>query len=368
VAFRLLQGLFAALLVPNSLALLNTVFVPEDRGGAIGHWAGWSAASTALGPLAGGWIVDAISWRGIFMSVVPFAVAAGWLAWRHVPAIEPAARTGQRVDYPGAALGIVGLAGTTAALISGPRAGFGRGWIPVAGFGGLLFLIAFALHEARAPNPLLPMKLFRSRQFAGTNLFTVLVYAALGGMLFFLTLQLQLVLRYTALQAGAALLPASALMLLLSGPAGRLSGRRGARWPMTLGSLIAAGGFLLLSRVEEGAGYVGTVLPAVLLFGLGLGTLVAPLTTAVLAAVPTEQAGVASAINNAASRFAGLIATATLPLLVGLGSSPGLDREGLAAGFVRAMWIGAGLCVAGAAVALGTVQGPRTEKAMDGGS
>jgi EmrB/QacA subfamily drug resistance transporter len=364
VGFRLIQGMFAALLVPNSLAVLNTVFVEEDRAGAIGLWAGWSAASTALGPLLGGWVVDAISWRGVFVSVVPFAVAAAWLAWRHVPA-GGGSPVRSLLDYAGGVLGVLGLGGVTAALISGPRIGFGRTWILIAGMGGLVSLAGFMVHEARAPNPLLPMKLFSSRQFAGANLVTLLVYAALGGMLFFLILQLQLGLHYTALQAGAALLPANALMLLLSGPAGRWSGRRGARWPMTIGSLTAAGGFLLLTRVQEGASYVIAVLPAVFVFGLGLGTLVAPLTAAVLAAVPKEQAGIASGVNNAAARFAGLIATAALPVLVGLGSLTRLDGKELAAGYVRAMWIGAGLCVAGAAVAFRTVKGALQPTAND---
>lgn len=360
VAFRLLQGVAGALLVPNSLALIDTLFRDEDRGAAIGLWAGWSAASTALGPLLGGWLVDAISWRGIFVSVAPFAVLAAWLAWRHVPATKQESRSTASVDLPGAVLGTAGLGGVTTALIAGPRGGFGRHWILIAGLGGLLLLLGFLQRERRARNPLLPLKLFRSRQFSGANLFTVLVYAALSGMLFFLILQLQLVLGYTALEAGAALLPANLLMLLLSGPAGRLSTRRGPRWPMTLGALIASVGFLLLTRVEEGAGYLSAVLPGVLVFGVGLGTLVAPLTAAVLAAAPQEQAGVASAVNNAAARFAGLIATAVLPLLVGLGSSPELGQsERLAAGYVRAMWIGVGLCIAGAAVAFRTVESAR---------
>jgi EmrB/QacA subfamily drug resistance transporter len=353
---RLLQGAAGALLVPNSLAILDTVFAEEDRGAAIGQWAGWSAVSMALGPLLGGSLVDAASWRWVFASVVPFALGAAWIAWRKVPDVDPPRAERRSVDYLGAVLATAGLAGVTGALVSGPSVGFTRSWILIAGVGGSLLLAAFVVLERRVDQPLLPMHLFRSRQFTGANLTTVLVYAALGGLFFFLMLELQNALGYSALAAGAALLPANVLMLLLSPRVGRLSGRIGARLPMTIGAATAAVGLLLMARVQAEADYLTTVLPAVVIFGLGLGTLVAPLTAAVLGAVPNEQAGVASAVNNAAARLAGLLATAILPLAAGLSGSRDPRGAGLTAGYVRAMWISAGLCAAGAVVAFLTIR------------
>jgi EmrB/QacA subfamily drug resistance transporter len=356
VAFRLLQGAAGALLVPNSLALLDTVFTEEDRGAAIGRWAGWSAVSTALGPLLGGWLVDAVSWRWVFASVVPFALAAAWITARKVPRGND--RLGERrsVDYVGAGLVTAGLAGVVWALVSGPSVGFTRPVILIAGAGGSALVAAFVAVEWRAQDPLLPIAMFRSRQFTGANLTTVLVYMALGGLFFFLVLQLQHVLGYSALAAGASLLPVNGLMLLFSSRAGALSQRIGPRVPMTAGALIAAGGMLLFSRVQPGVTYLGTVLPALLVFGLGLAALVAPLTAAVLGAVEADQAGVASAVNNAAARLAALLATAVLPLAAGLGGLTDLDSPAFIAGYTRAMWISAGLCAAGAAVAFLTIR------------
>jgi EmrB/QacA subfamily drug resistance transporter len=363
VVLRLLQGIAGALLVPNSLAMLETSFRGDERGGAIGQWAAASAISNALGPLAGGWLVDAGSWRWVFASVVPFALGAIWIALRHAPAGEaraPAAAAA-RVDYTGATLVTLGLAGVVAALIVGPTAGFGRPGVLAAGIGGALCLVAFVLEErrlgGRGARPLLPLEVFRSRQFTGANVMTLLVYAALSGLLFLLMPQLQNNLGYSALTAGAALLPVSALMLALSPVAGRVAARIGPRLPMTVGALIAAGAMLLFSRIEPGASYLGVVLPAALVFGLGLGTLVAPLTAAVLAAAEQGKAGVASGINNAAARLAGLLAAAALPLAAGIGGITRLDGPEFAAGYVRAMWICAGLCVAGSVVALLTIEG-----------
>jgi EmrB/QacA subfamily drug resistance transporter len=351
VACRLLQGAFGALLVPNSLAILDTMFCEEDRGAAIGQWAGWAGISTALGPLLGGLLADALSWRWVFASVVPFAAAAAWLAARKIPELDEASRQ-RSVDYPGAVLVTVGLVGVTAALVSGPGSGLTPALL-VAGVGGMLALVAFLVRERRVRDPLLPLKLFRSRQFTGANLVTLLVYAALGGFFFVLVLQLQNGLGYRAVEAGAAFLPANVLMLALSGRVGRLSARIGARLPMTVGALVAAGGLLLLSRLSPGAGYVTGVLPGLAVFGVGLATLVAPLTSAVLGAVPEGQAGVASAVNNAAARLAGLAGTAALPLAAGLTA---LSGPGLTTGYARAMRIGAGLCLGGAAVAWLTIR------------
>jgi EmrB/QacA subfamily drug resistance transporter len=366
VALRLLQGIAGSLLVPNSLAMLETSFRGDERGVAIGQWAAWTAVSTALGPLAGGWLVDTGSWRWVFASVVPFALAAAWVALRHAPAGEQApgaaARApGGRVDYLGAALATLGLAGVVGALIVGPDVGFGRPVVLAAGIGGLVLLGAFVLQERRlgrrGAQPLLPLHVFRSRQFTGANAMTLLVYAALSGLLFLLMPQLQGNLGYRALTAGAALLPVSVIMLVLSPVAGRVAARIGPRLPLVAGSVVAAAAMLLFSRIGPGSTYAEAFLPAAIVFGLGLGSLVAPLTAAVLGAVDQREAGVASAINNAAARLAGLLAAAALPLAAGLGGMTRLQGPEFAAGFRRAMWICAGLCAAGALVALLTVPG-----------
>jgi EmrB/QacA subfamily drug resistance transporter len=372
VVLRLVQGIAGSLLVPNSLAMLETSFRGDERGEAIGQWAAWSAISTALGPLAGGGLVDAGSWRWVFASVVPFSLAAAWIALRHAPAGEALAglsppKRAARVDYLGAVLVTLGLAGVVGALIVGPDAGFGRPVVLAAGVGGAILLVAFVLEERRlaqsGAQPLLPLDVFRSRQFAGTNVMTLLVYAALNGLLFLLMPQLQGNLGYHALNAGAALLPVNVIMLALSPMAGRVAARIGPRVPMVIGALVAAAAMLLFARIGPGSSYVGTVLPAAIVFGLGLGLLVAPLTAAVLGSVDEREAGLASGINNAAARLAGLLAAAALPLAAGLGGMRRLDGPEFAAGYTRAMWICAGLCAAGALVALVTVEGGTTARA-----
>jgi hypothetical protein len=350
---RAVQGAAGALLVPNSLAMLDTAFDGEERGAAIGQWAAWSAVSTAAGPFAGGWLVDALSWRWVFACVVPFALAAAWVAARRMPADEPAGAGA--VDYAGAVLVTLGLAGVTAALVAGPSLG-GAAGEAAAGGGGLVLLAAFVLAERRVRDPLLPLELFRSRQFSGTNLVTLLVYAALGGFFFLFVLMLQDALGYSALASGAALLPVNLLMLLVSPRAGRWSARVGARLPMTVGATVAAGGLLLLYGAGPGARYLTGLVPGLALFGIGLATLVAPLTAAVLGAAPEEQTGVASAVNNATARLAGLLGTAVLPLAAGLGGVRELRGAVLADGVGTALRISAGLCLAGAAVAFLTVR------------
>jgi EmrB/QacA subfamily drug resistance transporter len=353
LACRLLQGIFGALLVPNSLAILDSLFAEEDRGAAIGQWAAWSSVSMALGPLVGGWLVDALSWRWVFACVVPFAFAAAWVAARRMPADEPSGAG--TVDYAGAVLVTLGLAGVTAAFVAGPVLG-GRAGEAVAGGGGLLLLAAFVLVERHVRDPMLPLGLFRSRQFTGTNLVTLLVYAALGGFFFLFVLTLQNSLGYSALASGAALMPVNLLMLLVSPRSGRWSARIGARLPMTAGAAIAAAGLLLLSGVGPGTRYLTGLVPGLALFGVGLATLVAPLTAAVLGAVPDERTGVASAVNNATARLAGLLGMAVLPLAAGLGGLRELRGTVLADGTGAALRISAGLCLAGAAVAFFTVR------------
>src|SRR5437762_345832 len=234
---RLLQGAAGAVLVPNTLALINATIDEHDRAPAIGRWSAWSAVSTALGPLVGGWLVDAFSWRWVFAIPVPFGLLALWIAARHVPA-PPGAKQGapRHLDFGGATLVTLGLAALTWALITEPQRGWGDSLILAAALGGMTLLGGFVLQERRSPDPMLPLVLFRSRQFTGANLVTLLVYAALGGLFFLLMLQLQNVLGYRALRAGASLLPVNALMLAISPTAGRLGQRLGPRWPIGVGA------------------------------------------------------------------------------------------------------------------------------------
>jgi MFS family permease len=394
IALRLLQGAAGALLVPNSLAMLEASFTGEERGMAIGRWAGWSAISTAAGPLIGGWVVDALSWRWLFAFITPVSLAAAWIALRRIPSVErdgggssraqhqPLRESDEpslshassrdeaplrggaslhgalfrRIDWLGAALATTGLGAIVWALIEGPARGLTEPATLTAALGGLALLAAFVVIEKRSPHPLLPLGIFRSRQFTGANVVTLLVYAALGALFFLLILQLQNVLGYSALEAGAAIMPVNVLMLALSSRAGRLSARIGPRFPMAGGAAVAGLGMLLLARVQPGTSYIDTVLPGLVVFGLGLTALVAPLTAAVLGAVDSSEAGVASAVNNAAARLAGLLAVAILPFVAGISASERASGEQFAAGFARAMWISAALCFAGAVVAFFTVK------------
>jgi EmrB/QacA subfamily drug resistance transporter len=360
VLLRAVQGAAGALLVPNSLAMLDTAFEGEERGAAIGQWAAWSAVSTAAGPFAGGWLVDALSWRWVFSAVILFALAASLIVTRHIAhgEIQVSEKEGApTIDYLGAALGTLALAGIVGALMSGPAIGFSNWRVLAAGFGGVACMAAFIVVERHVNHAILPLSIFRSRQFSGVNAATFLVYAALSGLFFLLMPQLQSNLHYSALRAGAALTPANVIMLALSPIAGRASARIGPRVLMTVGALIAAAGMVLFARVQPGAGYLTTILPATVVFGIGLSILVAPLTSAVLSAVPERDTGIASGINNAVARLAGLISTAALPLAAGLGGSAKLEGAAYATGYARAMLISAGLCTTGAVVSLITVRG-----------
>ena len=367
VVLRVLQGIAGALVVPNSLAVLETTFRGDDRGTAIGRWAAWSAITTAVGPLLGGWLVDAASWRWVFASVVVFALAAAWIVTRRtrrggLPSPQAGGSAPAQLDYAGAALMTLGLAGVIGALIAGPDFGFVNPLVLAAGVGGTALLAAFVLREhrvvRRGGRPLLPVAVFRSRQFTGANVTTLFVYAALNGLFFLLMPQLQGNLGYSGLAAGAAILPVNVILLAFSPLAGRVSARIGPRWPMALGALVAAAGMALFARVRPGASYVSAVLPATVVFGLGMAMLVAPLTVAVLGALDESEAGIASGINNAVARLAGLAAAAALPLASGIGGLKQLSGPALTTGWIRAAWISAGLCAAGAVVALLTIRKP----------
>lgn len=355
VAARILQGAGGALLTPGSLSVLQASFHPDDRGRAIGAWSGLSGVSTALGPFLGGWMVDVLSWRWIFFVNLPLAVAVILAALRWVPESrdENASRGGgKRFDVPGALLGALGLAGVTYALIDAPARGVRSLPVLLAALVGVLGAVFFVLVERRRGDAaMLPTGLFTSRLFSVLNLFTVMVYAALGGSTFFFAVYLQNVVGWSALRTGLATVPMTLVLLLGSARAGALSARIGPRLPLTVGGVIAAAGLLLLRRVGPGASYWVDVLPGVLLLGLGLTLVVAPLTASVLAAVADRFAGVASGFNNAASRVGGLLAVAALPLLVGLSGTGYAQSAELIPAYRGAMAWCAGLMLAGAATA-----------------
>jgi EmrB/QacA subfamily drug resistance transporter len=356
IAARALQGVGGALLTPGSLAIIESAFVPEDRGRAIGTWSGLGGIATAIGPFAGGWLVTAVSWRLIFLLNLPLAAVVLW-ATRHVPeSADPSAD--RHIDKVGALLAVIGLASVTYALIEGPSPGTAPLVTTVAGIVGVAGLAAFVVFERESQHPMLPVDIFASRQFTSANLVTVAVYAALGGIFFLLAVDLQQSLHYSPVAAGASLLPVTAIMLVFSSRAGALAQRIGPRIPMTVGPVLVAVGLLLMRRINPGGTYVADVLPAVVVFAGGLSLTVAPLTATVLAAVDDRRAGVASGVNNAVARAASLIAVAVLPALAGITGSAYRVPRALTAGFHRACLITAGLCLVGAVIAWMGVRKP----------
>ncbi|MBA2477672.1 MAG: DHA2 family efflux MFS transporter permease subunit [Actinomycetes bacterium] len=350
VGARLLQGIGGALMTPGSLAIIQASFAPADRAKAIGTWSGLAGVTTIIGPFVGGWLVDEFSWRWIFLINVPLCAAVVWITLRAVPESRDPSATG-RPDTPGAVLGALGLAGLTYALIAaGDRADVVI--VAATGLLGVVSLLAFVLVERRRRHPMLPPGIFASKQFTAANLVTLAVYAALSGASLFIAVQLQVGGGWTALQAGAALVPTTIVLLLLSTSAGALATRIGPRLPMTVGPIVCAVGTALLAiSIDRNPSYVVDVLPGVLVFSLGLVLIVAPLTATVLAAVDDRHAGAASGVNNAVARTAGLLAIAVLPLAVGLSGDDYADPVAITAGFRTAMLICAGLLAAGGVIA-----------------
>jgi len=350
IAARVLQGIGGALLTPGSLAILESSFESDDRAKAIGAWSGMAGVAGAIGPFLGGWLIEAASWRLVFLINVPLAALVIYVALRHVPeSANPAAA--RRLDLAGVVTGAAGLAGLTYGFTAWAAEGPGSPAVLAALALGVGGLVAFVLVERRSSEPMLPLELFRIRPFTAANLVTFAVYAALGGVFFLVVLNLQVVAEYSPLAAGTALMPVTVLMLLLSARAGALGQRIGARIPMTAGPLVCAGALLLLSRVGADAAYLTDVLPAAILLGLGLSLTVAPLTATALGSVPEANAGIASGVNNAIARAAGLLAVATLPLAAGIGAGSLTDAGDLAPVYRNAMLISAGLLVAGAVAA-----------------
>jgi EmrB/QacA subfamily drug resistance transporter len=355
IAARLLQGVGGALLTPGSLAILEAVFVPEDRSAAIGAWSGLGGVATAIGPFVGGYLVHAVSWRLVFLINLPLSIAVVAVCLRHVPESRDDQATG-RPDLVGATLAALALGGLTYALIEGPGKGWSNPVVLAAALLGVLAAIAFLIVERRIPQPMLPLKLFRDRQFSAANLVTFAQYGALGAALFLLPVQLQTVSGYSPVEAGTALLPVTVIMLLLSARSGRLASKIGPRPQLTIGPWLTAAGLLLMTRINDGD-YLTEVLPAVLVLGFGLACTVAPLTTTVLAAAPERQAGIASAVNNDVARTAGLLAVAVLPALAGLGEASYLSAAAFLPGFQHAMMICAGLCVVAGVLGLLLIRG-----------
>lgn len=354
VAARALQGVGGALLTPGSLALIQGSIAAGDRARAVGLWSGFGGVGAAVGPFLGGWLVDGPGWRWVFLLNVPVAAVCVPVALRHVPESRDPQAHG-RFDVLGAALGAAALALLTYALI---EARSGSPLVIAAAVGGVLLSGAFVHVERHRADPMVPPDIFASRQFTAVNLVTLCVYAAFGGFFFLVVLQLQVVVGYSALAAGAALLPTTLLMLLLSARSGALGERIGPRIPLTVGPLLCSAGMLLTLRVGPDASYVRDVLPALVVLGMGMVTLVAPLTATVLSSVDPGRAGLASGINNAAARAAGLLAVAALPLLAGMGPEAYRSASEFDAAFGRAMLWCAGVLVLGAGVAWAMVRTP----------
>jgi len=358
IAARALQGIGGALLTPGSLAIIQATFAAEDRPKAIGAWSGLGGVAGAVGPFLGGWLIGSVGWRWIFLINLPLAAAVTAVAVRHVPETRDPTSHG-RFDWAGAILAALALAGITDALIEAPAHGAARA--ALAGGAGVLAGVGFVLlerHRGRAEHgvpPMLPLDVFASRQFNAVNVITFVIYGALGGTLFLLVLQLQVVSGYSPLAAGVSLLPLTLLMLVLSPRAGALAQRVGPRWLMTAGCVLCAVGLLLAVRIGLNASYLTDVFPTVVLFGLGLSATVAPLTATVLASADVRHAGVASGVNNAVARAAGLFAVAGLPLVVGLTGDAYKIKPEMNSGFRMAMVICAGLLVIAAVLSVLTI-------------
>ncbi len=357
IGARVLQGAGAALLTPGSLAILQASFAPDDRPRAIGAWSGLGGIATAAGPFLGGWLISAVSWRLVFFINLPVAVAVVVIAGRHVPESR-APRPRPPLDAAGAVAISLALTGITYGLIAVSDSGWTSPRVLASLIAGAVLFAAFCAVEARSPHAMVPLGVFRSRQFSAANAVTFVVYGALGGAMFLVPVVLQEVCGYSALEAGMAMLPVTAVMLALSARSASLAARIGPRLQMTVGPMVIAAGMALFTRVHGSGDYLTQVLPAVLVFGFGLAINVAPLTATALSAAPAEHSGVASAVNNDVARVASLIAVAVLPVLAGITGEVYLRPDALTRGFHTAVLIAAGVSAAGGLLAAATIRDP----------
>ena len=370
IAARSMQGVGAALMIPSSLAIITATFRQQDQGQAIGVWSALTAFAVASGPLLGGWLVDAASWRWVFLINLPLAAGAIAAALRYVPETRDEAESGH-LDLLGGLLAIVALALLTFAPVQGGELGWDHPLVLGTLAGGVILMAVFLGVESRSPHPMLPLGVFRIRQFTGANLATLALYAAIDALFFLSVLQLQTQIGYSALEAGFSLVPVTVLLVVLSPYAGKLASRIGPRLPMTFGPLVMALGFLMVARITPdstsptAASYFGVVLPAMFVFGLGLAATVAPLTTAALTALDDRRAGLASGVNTAVARVAGLIGIALIPVFAGVAGTEELSAAGFSDGFQRAMWIAAGLSVTSAALSFSLIRGGRAADVED---
>jgi EmrB/QacA subfamily drug resistance transporter len=338
IAARAVQGIGGALMTPASLAIIEAAFAPGDRTRAIGTWAGFSGVSAAIAPFLGGWLLQAGSWRAIFLINVPVAAVTGWITRRHVPESRDTTASGNP-DWPGALAGAAALAAITYAIIVLPGAGATSPGFAAAAVLAVAGSAAFAVTERRGSHPMLPPTIFASARFRAANAVAFVVNGALGGFAFVFIPALQIIAGYRPVLAGSALVPVTAVTMLLSGPSGRLAQRTGPRPPLVAGCLVCAGASLLAVRIGAHTGYWTVVFPLAVLFGLGLASLIPPLTATAMNSAPDSLAGLASGVNNAVARVAGLLWIAALPPLTGLTGGAYTDPARFQSSFTQISWI-----------------------------
>jgi EmrB/QacA subfamily drug resistance transporter len=358
IAARALQGIGGALMTPASLAIIEAAFQPSDRTHAIGTWAGFSGVSAAIAPFLGGWLLQAGSWRPIFLINVPVAAVVAWMTLRHVPESRDTLLSG-RADWLGALAGVGALAAMTYAIIVLPGAGVASPRFAAAAVLALLFSATFAVAEMRGSHPMLPPAIFTPAQFRAANAVTFVVNGALGGFAFVFIPALEIIAGYSPVVAGSALVPVTAVTLLLSGTSGRLAQRIGPRPPLVAGCLLCTAASMLAVRIGPHADYWTAVLPVALLFGLGLASLLPPLTATAMNSAPDSLAGLASGVNNAVARVAGLLWIAALPPLTGLTGGTYTDPVQFRFSFAQISWICAAAFACAALLAATFITGPR---------
>jgi EmrB/QacA subfamily drug resistance transporter len=358
IAARAVQGIGGALMTPASLAIIEAAFQPSDRSRAIGTWAGFSGVSAAIAPFLGGWLLETGSWRWIFLINVPVAAAVAWMTRRHVPESRDTSASGS-ADWPGALACVVALATITYAIIVLPGGGVRSPEFAAAAVLALLSSATFAVTERRRSHPMLPPAIFRPAQFRAANAVTFVINGALGGFAFVFIPALEIIAGYSPVVAGSALVPVTVVTLLLSGASGRLAQRIGPRPQLVAGSLLCAAASILAVRIGSQASYWTAVLPVAALFGLGLASLVPPLTATAMNSAPDSLAGLASGVNNAVARVAGLLWIAALPPLTGLTGAVYADPVQFRSSFAQISWICAAAFVCAAVLAATFITGPR---------